>query len=79
MISIAPLHNIDSFKRCLARHENLNFEHGPNTTNNCAALFLTTSSQSPMAQTSKINIIERTGAGSTPQTALALVVTCGAT
>jgi len=65
--SITPPHKVDSLKRCLAKHEDI--DRGKTI-----SLFLTRSSKSPMDDTSKINILKRTGTGSTPREALALVV-----
>ena len=66
--SITPPHNVDSLKRCLAKHEDI--DHRRKT----ISIFLTRSSKSPMDDSSKINIVKRTGTGSTPRDALALVV-----
>ena len=66
--SITPPHNVDSLKRCLAKHEGINYRR------KTISLFLTRSSKSPMDDTSKINIVKRTGTGATPRDALALVV-----
>ena len=66
--SIAPPHNVDSLQRCLAKHE------GINELGHSLSLFLTGSSHKPMKNTRKIDISNCTGAGSTPQEALALIV-----
>jgi hypothetical protein len=66
--SIAPPHNFDSLKRCLAKHEDIDHRR------QSISLFLTRSSPSPMDDTSEIDIIKPSGTGSTPQEALALVM-----
>ena len=66
--SITPLHNVDSLKRCLAKHEDIDHRR------KIVILFLTRCSVSPMDDTSKINIVKRTGTGSTPREAVALVL-----
>ena len=66
--SIAPPHNLDSLKRCLAKHEDIDHRR------QSFSLFLTRSSSSPMDNTSEIDILKPSGTGSTPQEALALVM-----
>ena len=66
--SIAPPHNIDSIKHCLAKHEDIDLRH------QSTSLFLTKSHKLPMDDTSKIIIVKHTGTGSAPQEAVALVV-----
>jgi len=65
--SIAPPHNVDSLKRGLMTLEDINRRKS-------ISLFLTRNSRSPMDDTRKIDILKRTGAGSTPEKALAVVV-----
>ena len=50
--SITPPHNVDSLKRCLAKHEDIDHRR------KIVILFLTRCSVSPMDDTSKINIVK---------------------
>ena len=64
--SVAPPHTAQAVKRSIAKVENIK---------DCirTSLFVTPYSQLPMGDTGKINILNRTGLGSTPQEPLALV------
>ena len=64
--SVPPPHTAKAVKHSIAKMENI--EDRKST-----SLFLTPYSQSPMGDTDKITILNRTGPGSTPQEPLALV------
>ena len=65
-ISVPPPHTANAVKRCIAKVENIKDRTS-------TSLFLTLYSQSPMGDTDKVAIFNRTGPGSTPQEPLALV------
>ena len=65
---VAPPHNISSLKRCIAKLENIqDWRH--------TALFQKTSSEVPMEDSLKVNIMQRKGLGCSPEVPLALVAT----
>ena len=64
--SVPPPHTAQAVKRSIAKAENI--EDRTST-----SLFLTPYSQSPMRDTGKVAILNRTAMGSTPQEPLALI------
>jgi hypothetical protein len=64
--SVPPPHTVVSVKRSLAKVEEISDDTS-------TSLFLTLYSQSPMDDTSKVTILDRTGAGFMPEEPLALV------
>ena len=66
--SVPPPHTAESIKLRIAKAEDINL-NDPTT----LSLFLTIYNQSPLDDAEKVNILDRTGAGSTPQAPLALV------
>ena len=64
--SVAPPHTVQTVKRSIAKVENIK-----DCTN--TSLFLTPYSKSPMEDTGKVAILNRSGLGSTPQEPLAVV------
>ena len=65
-MSVPPPHIAKAVKRSIAKVENIKDRTS-------TSLFLTPYSQSPMGDTDKVDILSRTGPGSTPQEPLALV------
>jgi hypothetical protein len=65
-ISVAPPHTVKAVKHKIEKVEDIKDRTS-------TSLFLTPYSQSPMADTDKVTIRNRTGPGSTPQEPLALV------
>ena len=66
--SVAPPHTAEAIKFRIAKAEDINL-NDPTT----IRLFLSPYNQSPLDDTEKVNILDRTGAGSTPEEPLALV------
>ena len=64
--SVAPPHTAQAVKRSIAKVENIKDFTS-------TSLFLTPYSQSPIGDTGKVAILNRTGPGSTPQEPLAVV------
>ena len=64
--SVPPPHTVKAVKHSIAKVEDIKDRES-------TSLFLTPHSQSPMGKGDKINILNRTGPGSTPQEPLALV------
>ena len=61
-----PPHTANAVKRRIAKEENINDRIS-------TSLFLTSHSQLPMVDADKVDVLDRTGPGSTPQEPLALV------
>lgn len=65
---VAPPHNVSSLKRCIAKSEHVQDWRG-------TVLFLKPSSEAPMEESSKVDILKRTGLGCNSETPLAFVAT----